>query len=236
MSMNIISNFIMDPDIFTLILIWSKWIAAVATAVGIIYQWVVKPICSKVHEFTDKFNDLPERLAAVEQGIKDITHEVQPNSGKSMKDVVLSIRGDLTLLRHRLDLLVEHDRFGHFLCDMNGNNLHVNNTYAIKLHTTKDKLLGLGWKSYITPERITEYDQVWGQAFRERREFTYKIQYRDANLNTVYAIVNAYPIKVLDEVKAYMGVVNFEVDHQPYILPNKESEELDESQKSVNSR
>lgn len=86
---------------------------------GAVNRWVLRPIVNSIKELireelrtsqnelrTDmdsKLTPIEEKLEDIEADVADIRHEVNTNNGKSLKDVVLSMRTEVAVLAGRFE-------------------------------------------------------------------------------------------------------------------------------------
>jgi hypothetical protein len=89
----------------TQVLIWfASIVLATGTILGFIKVWVVNPLSNGLDErvtervsaqLDDKLAPITSTLEEIKSDVVDIRHEVNMNSGQSLKDQVIGLRGDL---------------------------------------------------------------------------------------------------------------------------------------------
>jgi hypothetical protein len=86
-------------------LLWAaSLVVAVGAILGFIKVWVVNPLSSGLDErvvdrvderLNEKLSPINDTLEQIRSDVRDIRHEVNLNSGESLKDQVLKIRDEL---------------------------------------------------------------------------------------------------------------------------------------------
>lgn len=127
------------------------------------FIWVIKPIKNLIHDSkinakqnTSIIKTLDEKIIPF---IESMTHEFNPNSGKSIKDQLNRIDDAVRLGELRSKMISNSlVTTGAYECDKNGNCTWVNNALAELSGMSKDEMLGQGWLSSV---KYTERQKVW---------------------------------------------------------------------------
>lgn len=180
------------------------YVAAILSFSYGFWKWVARPIYKHFAQ-----------VSALRCMVETIYEEVTPNGGGSIKDAVRRIEsqsGDieakLVSLQHIHDAYREDDPIGIFECTTEGENLHVNRTYARWLGVSKTDLLRFGWVNFIPEADRLNYKDHWSAAFLEGRELEFEISLESINKELIHCSVWAYPIAdKRGEVVQYLGIM-----------------------------
>lgn len=141
--------------------------------------FIVK-LCKKYHkkylnwkkEKEERHNLVLSRLENLDKTILEIFHLTSENkeynklNEKNVHDIILRIdRMEARLATHG-DAMIDPI----FRCDLNGNNTYVNRAYCKLLGVSKDRLLGMGWQTFIRPENLKIYNDIWKNSFHNAIE------------------------------------------------------------------
>jgi len=186
------------------ILSWIFLVAAVITAVGVVYAKFFKPVVIKNfvkylitpiknHVAEVRENNLAVRdMVTVVGEVKDIIPKlkqvckmVMPNHGSSLPDGLSRVEAQLLQLVHQMSqseaiqeaLLLDHPK-AVFISDMENRNTFVNKKYAELIRCDREELLELGWRTYLMPSELLVYDTIWKSAFRESRDSFFTLKMR----------------------------------------------------------
>ena len=181
----------------------SKWLAALAGCAGslaAIWRFALLPTIRHAR-----------RVGKLLVDIEAVVIDLQPNSGKSLRDTVDRIETRLMTIERIQQGLFQDGDVGVFTCDSDGRNTYVNRTYCRKLGATREQMMAFGWRSFISPEERESYDEEWQPALMEGREVFLPLKFSNPkSRKTIETEMNIYPITNQEsEVVQFLGIVRF---------------------------
>lgn len=140
-------------------LLISSAVAAVSAAVYL-YGKVFKPIWAMFKQHTLMYDK-----------VNTIFEEMRPNGGKSIKDIIINMHKNVSLVGERQRALMADSKEAMFETDSEGRCIWVNRTYTRLVQLTPIQLLGFGWHNVIYPEDKDKVISEWQKAVKDKREF-----------------------------------------------------------------
>lgn len=191
-------DFISLQDIETL----GKLLGGITTIIVFCYgvfKYVIRP--TFVHA---------KNVTGILMKIQSVCDDLQPNGGKSLRDVIDRIEKKIVKSDMLFRALLRDHDCGIFECDTQGNNIYVNRTYTKKVGVARQELLGLKWMNYISDEDMAQYDATWKDAFNTCDEFESTIRIVNVHGAKMPCTVKCYPIIVdSDRCSGYLGIIHF---------------------------
>jgi PAS domain S-box-containing protein len=146
--------------------------------------------------------------------IEAIEKQVHGNGGGSLPDkidklihLVTELKNDIFRL-HQVQIVLTNDGdYGFFYCDLEGYNKEVNRVYSKKLGVQTEDLLGKNYINYI--DNYKDYEEIWEEAFEERRNLEVKVNFRKEDI-IVPATIKATLIHDSNGPCGYVGFVHFD--------------------------
>ncbi len=222
LSAGVIAYFVVEYGLsLTVVATHVATVSGLVIGAGVIWAKVIMPIgvfvshhATTVSHLLDNAKKVVEQhqnmdFAKLVEDVQFIIHDLKPNSGTSLRDVVDRIEIRLALVDRVNWALRQDGPVGIFRCDKQGKNIEVNRTYCRWLGVGADELLGHGWRRFLAaPSNRTDYDAEWAAAFDQGREVEFRIDLRSVDGETGRYDVHAYPITShAGEVAEYLGVL-----------------------------
>lgn len=198
---------------FLLTLNWSQIIVAcIVTFGGAMLVWYRKRVLVW-RAFWRGVLDGLRAIPALQEDVKGIRYFVSPNGGGSLMDFARRTETALAAVSERLEMLAEtviaendtDESIARFHCNVAGENIYVNQTYARWLGVGKAELLGWNFLNLVHPDDVKKVQAHWDQCRRENRQ--YRMTHRVIATNgTVFSIaVTVTPIPEGAQVKRWVG-------------------------------
>lgn len=167
------------------LVIWQKFLRPYLV-VKVFYP--LKQHFNNIATLSEMAGDLKMLMPKMSQVVK----AVLPNNGSSMPDSLNRLEVAVTSLQAQSDdsvTITEAMLWNHpkamFRCDNKGSNNFVNLAYGRLLRCDVDSLNSLGWRSYILPDDLLKYDEIWQKAFQEQRSCWFHIRMVDTERNII---------------------------------------------------
>jgi len=136
---------------------------------------VIKPIDETKEEVKKIDEKFTGEIRQIHTKITEITKEVTPNGGSSMKDVQKKIYESVRVLHDRDTFNFYLDLQPKFECDSNGFCIRVNDSFAEATGITENKALGNGWMMFISEAQQSEFINRWELAMEKNLPFDMKV-------------------------------------------------------------
>lgn len=147
----------------------------------------------------------------------EIHKELQPNGGKSLRDVVQVTREGVSRTEAALALFVNSTRaqwdgmgmFAVFETDANGENTYVNSTYQRWALRPERDLLGMGWVSTVALHDRVRVRAEWESCVEDMREFVCQYDMHTASGDEFSVLSTAVPVTAMrhSPVVKWVGVI-----------------------------
>lgn len=142
--------------------------------------------------------------------LEKIQYEMSPNSGKSLRDVVYTIRAGVILNELRLKRLTSGWHVGIFEAEpTHGKCTWVNDTLCTMFGLTYNEMLDFGWLKAIARDERADVDKHWKEAVS--RDIPYEWEYTVVNQQTTERFrckVSTHALRNLDGTPLlYYGTV-----------------------------
>lgn len=212
---------VINPEQVETVVWITAWLAAIAGAItsfGIIFKKAVVPMFKTLKVIRDAAKESYSLIREIPELRKEVTiirQEVLPNGGKSLNDRVCRIEHRQIVKELQERAILEDAENGIFHCDNQGKNTYINRTYAKILKTTKDSLMGYGWRRYVKFD--SEYETRWKAAFEEGREFSINLVFEDEDGEEISCHVSLYALSSPDIQNghlSFLGIVSKNLTHQ----------------------
>lgn len=127
--------------------------------------------------------------------ISQVLHEVTPNGGGSIKDLVIDLKKDTQLSVALLDAMANALEYGVWRSDPAGEWVSVNEKLTELTGRAPQDLIGNGWRGCVAPLFKHDVLEEWDAAVEEKRHFSANFSYirNDGTMTPVYA-VKAVPV------------------------------------------
>jgi PAS domain S-box-containing protein len=197
----------MDPELII------KWCGAASALGGVVWA-VLRPGIKTVNLIDKKIDGLDNRVKRVEE-------QVHTNSGGSMMDSVkriecnlgelhedhrtLSMKFDLAEVRQ--GFLMRAQGLAYFETDRTGANSYVSpQFYHDILGATEEELMGQGWRNFMDPHDIEEFECEWVRAFQHRIRVEFDLPMLHAGGQKIWVRVILEPVGPEDP-DMFLGLV-----------------------------
>jgi PAS domain S-box-containing protein len=172
------------------ILIVIEILIGLGTIIGVLYGglvWIIRPIRKLATQTSQNItynqrivHDLDKRIIPF---IDSMTHEFNPNSGKSIKDQLNRIDDSIRLGELRSKMISNSlVTTGTYECNADGEVTWVNNAMADLFGMSKDEMLGRGW---LTGVKAGERHRVWDEWMETvDQDIPYEAEYTVVNQKT----------------------------------------------------
>lgn len=150
------------------ILIVLKIIGAAGGAAGTFYslwRWCMKPILN----FFKNMALAPDRLSEIQDELKTIKAELQPNCGMSLRDAINRIENNLLIERHTRRALTMAMDVAVFETDQDGKCVWINHFFTAITGLTIEDAKGYGWFGAIHDDDRDRVSDGWKDAVEEKR-------------------------------------------------------------------
>jgi len=144
-------------------------------AFDIFSKRVIKPIeinNEKIDKVDEKFTG---EIRHIHTKITEITKEIRPNGGSSMKDVQQKIFESVRVLHDRDTFNFYLDEKAKFECDSNALCIRVNDAFVNLTGITETHALGNGWMTFIAPQQQDEFIHNWDLSVKRLTKFEMKV-------------------------------------------------------------
>jgi PAS domain S-box-containing protein len=165
---------------------------------------------------TETHEQLNTQLATLVEQVRRIDHQVHPNGGKSLNDMVRGVARELGEVRasqhvtHNV-LRISWDAlgtFGVFYTDTAGDNTYCSSAYLKWVNRTEREMAGYGWVNAVHPDDRTGVVAEWEACLRDERDFA--MDYRMLRVDgAVFAVhTSASPLRSEGgEIIQWVGMV-----------------------------
>lgn len=160
-------------------------------------------------------------LLAIKDDVKEIREELSPNSGSSLKDIVISTNKNVQTILARNRTISQFDSRPCFETDDRGLYTWVNRSFLRLVGLTMSELMDHGWKNVLSRDDASRVIYDWNLAIAEKREFqaTYTIVDGDGESHKV----SCHAIPMVDNSNNLLGYIGFlvktEIDVAERVLP-----------------
>lgn len=146
------------------------------------------------------------------QNVEDISKQLRPNGGGSLRDGIDRIEMRLTAIEQRNRAVVLEVPYGVFEADASGSCLWVNRTFLRLTGRGLDEVLGSGWISAVAPEDRAAVSEEWAACIAQGREFSMNYDLVDLDGHRVAVRTRALPLRAptgtTSPVFGYIGIVH----------------------------
>lgn len=198
---------------FLLTLNWSQIIVAcIVTFGGAMLVWYRKRVLAWRAFWHGVLEGL-RAIPALQEDVKGIRYFVSPNGGGSLMDFARRTETALATVSERLEMLAEtviaendtDESIARFHCNVAGENIYVNQTYARWLGVGKAELLGWNFLNLAHPDDVEKVQAHWDQCRRENRQYRMTHRVIATNGTTFSIAVTVTPIPEGAQVKRWVG-------------------------------
>ena len=125
-----------------------QWIAGVLTLLGTLGAFIkwVWPFVKRCFDSMFGHTEINEKLDRLAELVEKMSEELITNGGSSIKDSMIRMEKDVTLIGERARGRWLDDKDMMFETDNEGNCIWVNRTYARTVQRLPNELLGHGWR------------------------------------------------------------------------------------------
>jgi PAS domain S-box-containing protein len=177
---------------------------ALATALGAIWNYAIKPLWTFLKKLNEHIQGLEISLPILEAIAKDF----KPNGGNSLRDVINRIELRMDIIDERYKLLVELEDLGVFEADENGKYTWVSEGWMNVTNQSALEARGYGWQAGVHPEDRGKVSMEWEKAISQTRQFSMKYRIgENGHAKEIYC--TAFPLKTDDgKILGYVGRVS----------------------------
>lgn len=123
-----------------------------------VWKKIIQPWMKTSLEKRDKFNNVIKHVEDIVVKLDNVSKELMPNGGGSIKDQVKQISEDIKTIMIERDATFYLSKEPMFKSDGNGYYKAVNYSMCQLCGVSENELLGLGWLNYVALE---DKDRVW---------------------------------------------------------------------------
>lgn len=190
------------------------------------FRWVVFPIRFLFAPFLGSFklDQVIDEQSRQSRVLGEIVPHFRANGGSSLVDLANANKQAIIKLTDQQAhmgfvqwLQMEQLSTMCFVCDMDGRNLRVTQSYADFLNVSKQTLKGFGWKDLVVD--LDTYERDWRGAFADGRPMRTKLRFRPRHRAIVEAEIELIPEYGVDgKPVRYVGMVYPIDDSRPVIV------------------
>lgn len=170
---------------------------------------------------TEKIDSIIESMNILGNKVDAILNELQPNSGKSIKDIIDKTKLNITFINNKLEEietqmiyskiviknLANNNNSGYWISNNTGETIEVSYTVCKMLKKSEDTLLGLNWMTYLHEEDRERIEKSFINSIKLNKDFNE--DYRIYIENNQFIKVNAYAKRIIIKEKflGYYGII-----------------------------
>lgn len=212
---------LLSHSIYTLIIIIGGSICTAALAYWAVWKKIIEPqFIKREEEKKAKVNEINgiiknqqiffEHIEAMTQQLIDISAELKPNGGGSMKDILVKTHNNVKYILSERDAEFQLSKNAMFRNDGEGYCIAVNKMLTDLFGATEQQMLGLGWVNFIIESDRNRAKTEWENITDSGSEISTTYHIHNPIINEVFpikyrAIVNRDPHD--DHIISILGIV-----------------------------
>jgi len=189
----------MDITLIKTLIIGIGTIATTLLALHKIWTSIVEPYCKKKRDKKTNLDNAILHIETMSQKLDQVSKELQPNGGGSIKDQVKQIANDVKVMRVERDATFHLSKEPMFKTDAQGHCTSANYAACSIFGITQNEMMGLGWFNHVLESEKERVRDEWENIIKSGNE-----------LATQFIIVN--PVDYSHVPVKYKGVVNRDND------------------------
>lgn len=174
---------------------------------------------SRLEQKVELASQITERLEKLEEIYEEIRNEITPNSGKSMKDVIVRLdekmshicdnsnylTGQFKKMEALQKSILNSSEVPTFETNERGACIFANKAYLDFVGRTFEEIKNFGWINIIYPDDRAKVKAEWDSAVNDGRNFelSFRVVCREKIVYTLFC--EASPISANDKITGYIG-------------------------------
>lgn len=156
-TFNILANTELIPHILQTLVIGGGGLATALIAIIKLYS-ILKKQYDRAKERSENLQKTINHIEKISLQVEEVSKELKPNGGGSIKDQVKQIANDIKIIRVERDATFYLSKEPSFKSDGKGYYTSINYSLGQLVGVSESELLGLGWLNYIALE---DKDRIW---------------------------------------------------------------------------
>lgn len=167
---------VVTPNHFTIsqiiqtIVIGAGGLCTTILAVWGVWSKIIKPILIESRIKREKLAKAIEHIDTIAFSLEEVSKELKPNGGGSIKDQVKQIALDVKTIRVERDATFHLSKDAMFKSDEKGFCVLANSSLCNIYGTTPDQMLGLGWLNFVVEDDRERIKDEWFSAIESGKE------------------------------------------------------------------
>lgn len=202
-------------QIIQTIVIGAGGLATAILAIYGVWSKIIKPLVTEARIKRENLAKAIAHIDTIASSLEEVSKELKPNGGGSIKDQVKQIALDVKTIRVERDATFHLSKDAMFKSNEKGFCVLANSSLCSIYGTTPEQMLGLGWLNFVIEEDKERIKEEWFSAIESGREilsyYTVINQITKSKIEVVYkAIVNRDNIGVISVI----GIVEQKNDYE----------------------
>lgn len=164
------SNYI--GELISTLIIGAGGLATAFLAIYGVWKKILQPWFKESRNKRNAVEKVISHIENISNELSEVSKELRPNGGGSIKDQVKQIASDVKIIRVERDATFHLSKDAMFKNDADGHCVLANSALCTLFGSTQEQMLGLGWLNFIIEEDKKRIKNEWSSIIESGKEIS----------------------------------------------------------------